>query len=146
MLLLQFSSDVNQTSWGFWLPSGNIGYYFSWQPAKFLKNCGTWNFNLEINGKSSNMEYLESNFTVEQNGWAFVTRGPRNSICRVLFGSGHLGSLCKFLMLRFSKGCYSPSFHQISTKPYRKHVPGENTGYYFFWLSANLYKCMAHWR
>ena len=48
---------------------------------------------------------------------------PRNSLSRVLFGSGHLSSVwghsvhfAKFSMLRFSKGYCSNSFHPVSIK------------------------------
>ncbi len=65
--------------------------------------------------------------TIEQNGWKFGTSGPRNSLCRVIFGSGHLSSVwghsvhfAKFPMLRFSKGYCCPSFHPNSTKHYWK--------------------------
>ncbi len=63
---------------------------------------------------------------VEGNGLG--TRGPRQSICRVLFGSGHLSSvwvirctLVQFSTLRFLKGYCSHSFHPISTKIYGNH-------------------------
>ncbi len=79
---------------------------------------------------------------VQRNGWKFGSRSPRNSMWRVLFRSGHLSSVWghsvhfgKFLMLRFSKGHCSHSFHSISTKPYRQHIFGKNMGYCFFWLS-----------
>ena len=70
---------------------------------------------------------------------------PRNSTCKEIFLSGHLSSVWghsvhfeKFLLLRFSKGCCSPSFHPASTKPYKKHVFGQNTRYNFFWLFAKF--------
>ncbi len=66
---------------------------------------------------------------VERNESKCGTHGPRNSILRVLFGSGHLSSVrghsvhfAKFPTLRFSKGYCFHSFHPSSTKPYRKSM------------------------
>ena len=59
---------------------------------------------------------------VEQNGWKIGTCFPANCICKILLGSGTLNSFWdhsvhfeNFSMLRFSKGCCSPSFHPILT-------------------------------
>ncbi len=81
-----------------------------------------------VNGKIMKCAVSWKWLTVERNRWKFGTRGIRNSMCRVLFGSGHLSSVWGhsvhfviFRMLRFSKGFYCPSFHRISTKLYGKH-------------------------
>ncbi len=51
------------------------------------------------------------------NGWKFGTRGPRNSLCRVLFGSGRLssvwgsiGALCKISDVKIFKRLLVPPF------------------------------------
>ncbi len=58
----------------------------------------------------------------------FGTRGPKKSICRVIFGSGHLSSVwghsvhfAIFPMLRFSKGHCPHGFRPISTNFYGQH-------------------------
>ncbi len=59
-----------------------------------------------------------------------VTRGHINSICRVLFGSGHFSSVwshsvyfAKFSDVEISKAtAQAQSFNLISSKPYRKQV------------------------
>ena len=83
---------------------------------------------MEGNGKIMKCATSWIWLTVERNGWKFGICGPRNSLCRVLFGSGHLSSVwghsvhfAKFPMLRLSKGYCSHNFYSISTKLYRKH-------------------------
>ncbi len=92
------------------------------------KIVALWNFNMGVNGKIMKCAIPWKWPTMERNGWKFGTRSLRNSLCRVLFRSGHSSSLwghsvhfAKFPMLRLSKGCRSYSFHPISTKLYGKH-------------------------
>ena len=119
----------------------DIGYHGGMQAVTFLGNppsykhfvtlCG---FNMGVNGKIMKCAISWKQLTVEQNGWKLGTCGPRNSICRVLFRSGHLSSVWghsvhvpKFPMLRLSKGYCCHSFHPISTKLYGKY--GNHGGY-----------------
>ncbi len=113
----------------------DIGYHGRIQAVTFLfnrpnlkKNVALWNFNMRVNGKIMKCAISWKWLTVERNGWKFGTRGPRNSLCRVLFGSGHLRSVwghsvhfAKYPMLKFSKGYCCPSFHPVWTKLYWKH-------------------------
>ena len=110
-----------------------------------------WNFNMEVNGKIIKCAVSWKQLALEPNGWKFGTHSPRNSTCRVLFGSDHLSSVwgdsvhfAKFPMLTFSKGYYSRSFHPISTKPHRKHVySGKIQGITY---SSYLPKFKSTWR
>ncbi len=65
---------------------------------------------------------------IERNGWKFGTRGPRNSICMIRFGSGLFSSLwghsmhyAKFLVFRFQKVTAPTVFIQL-TKLCGKHA------------------------
>ncbi len=51
------------------------------------------NFNMGVNGKIIKCAISWKRPTVERKGWKFGTRCPKNSICRVLFRSGHFSSL-----------------------------------------------------
>ena len=113
----------------------DIGYHGEIQATTCLGNrpnvksfVALWNFNMGVNGKIITSAIYWKRLVVERNGWKFGTRSPRNSIRRVLFGSGHLSSVwghsvhfAKFPVLRFSKGHCCYTFHPISTKLYWKH-------------------------
>ncbi len=61
--LLQLSSDLSQTLWGYWLPWWNRGYYFSWNwPSFFLQNVALW-INMGVDVKMLKCAMLE-------NGWS----------------------------------------------------------------------------
>ena len=96
-LLLQFSSNVNQTSWGHCAATmGEYRLLLSLQLAKFKKKIvALWNFNMGLSMKFMKFAISWKWLTVERNGWNFGTRGARNSLCRVglLFRSGHLNSV-----------------------------------------------------
>ena len=77
-----------------------------------------------------------------------LSRGPRNSICRLLFGSGQLSSVCAYLvhfaknlMFRFQKATFFIQFPTNLTEIRGKF--GENTfstGYYFFLAFCQIVK------
>ncbi len=104
---------------------------------RFLKFCIfkilwnlTWdfnNFNMGVNGKHK-MWNISKTAGRRAKLMKFGTRRPRNSLCRVLFGWGHLSPVwghsmhfAKIPLLRFSKGYCSHSLHPISTKIYGNH-------------------------
>ncbi len=94
-----------------------IAFHGIWPSVKSF--VALWNFNLADNRKIIKCAISGKQLAVERNGWKFGTHSPRNSLCRVLFGSGHLSSVwghvhfAKFPMLRFSKGYCSHTFHPI---------------------------------
>ena len=107
-----------------------IGYHGLYRLLLFgnwqsFKNFVTlWNFN---NGKIIKCAISWKRLAVEQNGRKFRTRSTRKSMCRIFFGSGHLSSVwghslhfAKLLMLRFSKGCCSPSFYPVFNQTLQK--------------------------
>ena len=63
LLLLRVSADHSQTLWEHWILWWNTGYYFSWRSAKFFNFVALWNFKLGVNGKSSNVQYLEESWS-----------------------------------------------------------------------------------
>ncbi len=110
-----------------------------------------WYFEIGVNGKIVKCAIYWKRLVVERNGWKFGSRGRRKVMCRVLVVSGHLSSICghsvryaNFLILTFSKGYCSHSFHPISTKLYGKHGnQGESGGIQVFGDLPNWKKLMV---
>ncbi len=94
--------------------------FFGNQPS-FTKSMALWNFNMGVNGEILRCGISWKRLIVERRGWKFGTRRPRNIMCSVFSGQFCTVSFAKFLMLRFSQGCCSHSFHPISTKLHGKH-------------------------
>ncbi len=76
----------------------------------FFKFYETLKFNMESRWEIIKYGISGKWLIIDRNWWKFVTRAPRNSICRVLFGSGHFTSFwghsllfAKFPIFRFQK-------------------------------------------
>ncbi len=101
-----------------------------------LKCCGTLKFQ---HGKIVKCAISWKQLIVEWNGWKFGTHSLLYCIHSVLFISnsfisiwGHSVHFAKISNVKiFKRLLRSLSFHSISTKLYRKHLIGGNTGYYF---------------
>ena len=110
----------------------DIGYHGEMQAVNFNGNPPSYKhfvtlcrFNMGVNGKIMKMWNILKTVDRRAKQMKFRTRGPRNSICRVLFRLGDLSSVWghslhfpKFPMLRLSKRYCAHSFHPLS-KPYR---------------------------
>ena len=93
MLLLQFSSYVNQTS-----RRHCIGYHGGIQSVSFLCNrpsfkkfVALWNFNVGVNGKIVKCATSWKWLVVEWNGWKFGTCSPRKFTCTFWLRSFEFG-------------------------------------------------------
>ncbi len=62
------------------------------------------------------------------------------------FSLGSVGVLCKFPMLRFSKGYSSRSIYSILTKLYGKYDSQGEYRLFLFWWSAKFKKMLCHWK
>ncbi len=89
------------------------------------KIVALWHFNMGVKRRIVKYAISWKGLLIKWNGWKFGVRGPMYYICGMLFMSSSLSSVwdqsvhfAKFLMLRFSKGYCSNSFHSISTKLY----------------------------
>ncbi len=96
----------------------------------FYKFCGTLKFSLRSQWENPKIcNILKTADRKATRTKIFVTLGPKNCLCRVLFVSDSLSLvwghwvhlIAEFTMLRFSKGYCSPSFHSVSTKLYIKY-------------------------
>ncbi len=133
---------------------------FRFQDVTLIKFVALRHFIMGVNGKISKklkilkMADRRAKWMKICDSWssrtAYVLGGCFT--CQILFNSvwGHSVHFTKFLMVRFSKGYSSPSFHSISFKPfYGKYMYG-NIGVarrvYVFWLSAKFKQFTAVWR
>ncbi len=145
---LEFPNATN-SSYSFHLRSiklhEDLGHHGGIQAGSFLGNWRSfknfvwlWYVNMGVNGKIVKCVIPWKRLTVEQNGCKFGTHGLRNSICRVIFGWGHLNSkdiqktvkTFKRLLLTRCSSNFNQTLQTACTEG--------KIGYCFFSLSAKL--------